>query len=304
VFFGHIPVPRQPLFFSTFLYHNHWGAFAVLMTAVCLGLVWRYALVRRGPGFYQSPAFGGLIAVLFLAATAPKSASRSCTFLMGLVLAGAFLHWAVRLARKRRSRRESIVEPLIGAGIVAALAIAAIAYLASDVIRERLNLTQQQLADMKAQGGIGSRVTLYRDTWRMAEDRLLFGWGMASYPNVFMLYNSQSPSPIDHLPVFYNDAHNDWLQAVAEHGLFGSAVLGLCALAPLSGLRRLGSGSPLSAYLFGGCALILAYAWIEFPFGNVAVVLTWWMCFFSALRYAQLQAHEALRQARVEESPA
>ena len=43
MYFGHYPT-RQVFFFSTFIYHNHWGAFAVLMTAVCLGLVWRYGL--------------------------------------------------------------------------------------------------------------------------------------------------------------------------------------------------------------------------------------------------------------------
>jgi O-antigen ligase len=131
-------------------------------------------------------------------------------------------------------------------------------------------------------------MVLYRDTWRMAMARPWFGWGMASYPHVFMLYNSQEPDPRDHLPRFYSAAHNDWLQALAEHGLAGTALLALCALAPLAGLRRPQIEHPIPLYLALGCAAILLYAWVEFPFGNVAVVLSWWLCFFSAIAYSRL----------------
>jgi len=105
---------------------------------------------------------------------------------------------------------------------------------------------------------------------------------------VFWFYNTQEPNPQDHLPVFYHDAHSDWLQSLAEHGLVGSALLALCALVPLSAVPRTDLRSPIVRYLFAGCGLLLLYAWIEFPFGNVAVVLSWWFCFFIAVRYAQL----------------
>jgi uncharacterized membrane protein len=47
------------------------------------------------------------------------------------------------------------------------------------------------------------------------------------------------------------------------------------------------------AYLLAGCGLILLYATVEFPLGNLAVVLTWWVCFFSAVHYARLYDREA-----------
>jgi hypothetical protein len=99
--------------------------------------------------------------------------------------------------------------------------------------------------------------------------------------------------------VFYHDAHSDWLQAVAEHGLVGTTLLGLTGLVPLLRLRRRHFTSPLPAYLFVGCAAILLYAWIEFPFGNTAVVLVWWLCFFSAVHYARLQDREAPSPAKL-----
>jgi hypothetical protein len=35
--------------------------------------------------------------------------------------------------------------------------------------------------------------------------------------------------------------------------------------------------------------VILLYAWLEFPFDNTAVVLSWWMCYFIAVQYTHLQ---------------
>jgi len=288
LYFGLVKSP-QPYFFASFIYHNHWGAFAVLMTATCLGLVWYSGLRGRSPrGLLYTPAFGGLVAVLFIAATTPLSTSRSCTVLTLLLLAGAFVHWLTHLVRRRRQFNESMAAPLtsvLAAGVVAA---AGIWFLASETIRIRIAKTEEQVADIRASGSVG-RWILYRDTWRMAEDRIWFGWGMASYPKVFEFYNSQSPGPVDHLPVTYRDAHNDWFQSVAEHGIFGTALLVLCGLVPLMGLIERPPRSPLPAYLLGGCGLVLLYAILEFPFGNIAVVLTWWMCFFSAVRYSQLQ---------------
>ena len=57
----------------------------------------------------------------------------------------------------------------------------------------------------------------------------------------------------------------------------------------LLGLQSL-EANPLPVYLLAGCAVLLVYALIEFPFGNAAVVFTWWLCFFSAVRYARLDS--------------
>jgi O-antigen ligase len=286
-FFGLVKT-RQPLFFSSFLYHNHWGPFVILMTTVCVGLAWHFGRQGRGRNFFHTPAFAGLVAVFFLAATVPLSGSRSCTLLLALILMGFFVQWLFRAVAKRRRRGAPIAAPVAGALAAIAIACAAIGFLASETIALRIALTEQQLAAIRAQGGLGDRSTLYRDTWRMALDKPWFGWGMASYPHVFMLYNTQQPDSRDRLPRFYSSAHNDWLQALAEHGFVGAALLALCALVPLRGLRRADLAHTTPFCLMTGCAAVLLYALIEFPFGNVAVVLTWWLCFFCAAAYAFL----------------
>ncbi len=289
LYFGLVPSP-QTYFFSSFIYHNHWGAFTVLMVALCLGLVAHYAR-RSERDFWHSPAPSGLVAVFFLAVSIPLSTSRSCTLLVLFLLGGAFVHWIVRTLRHRRGHGGSFAGPLL-LGTVAMFVAGGIAFkLAQPVIEQRLAKTEEQVAEMRAQGGLGQRAVLYRDTWHMAQDRLAFGWGMASYPRVFYLYNTQRPG-IDRLPFFYFDAHSDWLQSVAELGLIGTLLLGLQGLVPLLSLAGHRPGL-LACYLWAGCGLVLLYAWVEFPFGNPAVVFAWWLCFFAGLRYTRLEGRSA-----------
>jgi O-antigen ligase len=291
LFFNAVPSP-QKYFFSTFVYHNHWGAFTVLTTAVCLALAWHYARRHQSRDVYHSPVFGGLVVVLLLAATVPLSGSRSSTLLTALLLGGAFAHWTLRLVRKRRRFKESVLLPITGALGAIALGLAGVAYVARDTIEVRVALTRTQVGDMRAAGSVGSRVALYHDTWTMAAARPLFGWGMGSYPQVFRFFNTQYAPDIK-TTRFYRDAHSDWLQSLAEHGFVGTALLALGGVVPLLRLRRRHLASPLPTYLLAGCALVLLYAWVEFPFGNVAVVLVWWLSFFCAVHYARLYDREA-----------
>ncbi len=300
LFFDAVPSP-QKAFFSSFVYHNHWGAFVVLMLAASLGLTWHYARRNESRGFFHSPAFSGVVVMFFLAASVPLSTSRSCTILTVVLLGAALLHWLSRLVQKRRHFRESIFLPVAGALLAVAIAAAGIWQIAGESITVRLAKSREQLDDMRERGDIGSRRLLYRDTWRMARDKLWFGWGMGSYPHVFTLYNSQRS--VDKLPVFYRDAHSDWLQALAEHGLIGSTLLALCALVPLLRLKARHLASALPCYLLGGCGLLLLYAWIEFPFGNLAVNLMWWLCFFCAIHYARLLDREARSPAKDAAAP-
>jgi O-antigen ligase len=291
IFFGRI-VPPQSYFFSTFVYDNHWGAFAILMAAVCLGLAVHYSRHGGGRPVIQTPAPGLGAALLLLVASVPLSGSRSCSALILVLLAGAFLSWGAAFIRRRRRRGMPVAGPLIGTVAAAALAAGAVWYVDQDVIAQRFQKTGEQFSEMRKVGGIGSRANLYRDTWRMARDRIWFGWGTASYPHVFMLYNTQAPDRRDRLPKFYHDAHSDWLQSLAEHGVVGTALLGLCGVVPLLGIRPRLLAVSVPSRLLAGCGLVLAYAWVEFPFGNVAVVLCWWLCLFCAAGLARLNAEE------------
>jgi hypothetical protein len=287
LWFGLVKSPN-PKFFATFIYHNHWGAFTILNTAICLGLL--YHFIRRGGhrDFWHSPALLGGVLTLLFAASVPLSASRSSTVLMAALLGGALIHLLLRLIRSRRERHESAWLPVTGVIAAAVLGAAAVGYVGREVIAQRAQITAQQLSHIAKEDTLNSRLVLYRDTWRMAAEKPWFGWGLESYAHVFRVFNSQRAVEVWFGQPFYAEAHNDWLQSLAEVGFVGTALLALLLGVPLFSTpwRRLQSTLP--RYLLAGCLLILAYAWLEFPFANPAVMLTFAATFYCALRYAEL----------------
>lgn len=298
IYFGSVPSP-QKYFFASFVYHNHWGAFMVLCVATCLALSAHYLRYHVARDFLHSPALMGFAVVLILAATIPLSASRSGTLVATLLLGGAVLYWLARLVRKRRHYNESIVPPIAIATVVIALSVGAIAYLGRDTISARLALTREQLHHARNSRAPDQRVRLYRDTWEMARAKPWFGWGMASYPHVFTIYNTQAPIP--HFPVFFHDAHSDWLQSLAEHGWIGTACLLALVALPLTSIR--GGGNPLTGFTLYGCAAVVLYAALEFPFGNYSVQLLWWLCFYTAVQFARQHRLERKRDSTGASTP-
>jgi len=287
LFFGLVRSPQER-FFASFIYHNHWGAFCVLMLALALGLFAHYLRRHLLRDLAHTPAMYVLAAVAAAAITTPLSDSRSGTVLVLVALLVGTIH-ALAIFWKRHDgppSRRPLPTVIAAVGFMLLLVIG---YdLAKPQITERVHQTQSQFSSGK-KILIDHRLTLYRDTWHMARDRLPFGWGMASYPHTFPIYNTQTYDGVTiGVPSLYHDAHNDWLQTLAEFGVVGSALIALCALSPLLAFRKTLRTNPISAYLFGGCALILLYAWLEFPFGNTAVRLSFWICLFAAIRYAHL----------------
>jgi len=287
IFFGLQKAPH-PAFFSTFVYHNHWGAFVVLMTSISLGLVFHYAARPHARDIWHTPAGLGIVATLCLAATVPLSSSRSTTILIVLLLLPALIHGVVALARTCRQNGRRCV-PTVGLLLLgAALGVGAIYKLGENTIDQRIATTRAQIADMRSQGDIGQRRVLYRDTLRMIADKPWFGWGLGSYERVFPLYNSTPRSPIDGLPIYFQEAHSDWLQVAAELGIAGLLLLAGAVGWPLLRLARSIGRHPASSYPLYGCTLVALYALVEFPLANPAVVAAWWISFFAALRYAVL----------------
>lgn len=285
IYFGSVKSPQE-YFFASFVYDNHWGAFAILMLGACIGLILRYAISPTGEGIFHGPTLTGLIAASLVSVSIPLSGSRACTLLLCIFFVVAVIQGSRTVFRALRLSGATPVESMVAMAFAVALAMAAIWTVSGETLRIRAIKTKDQVAVMWAQGGIGSRSVLYHDTWRMARERMLFGWGMGSFPTVFSFYNTQE-SKIDHLPIVYHDAHSDWIQSVAEIGIAGTLMIGVAALLPILSILRF-RVTQIPFFLLAGCSLIVLYAWVEFPFGNVAVVLAWWLCFFSAIQYVRL----------------
>ena len=285
LYFGSVPSPNAR-FFATFIYANHWSAYIVLLSAACAGLVFHYARRRDETAWLGSPVMMGIIGLLLMAITPTLAGSRSGTVLIAVVLGTCGVHVLRDIRRGHRTHGESAALPVAGVALCVALTLGGAIYLGRDSLQERWHDTQGQWQD----GMLGERLNLYSDTGHLAAEHPLFGWGLGSFEQVLQLIR---PRPLEANRQYehsYVDAHSDWLQSLAEVGLVGTVLIALCGLWPLLGSKVLLRADPLAGYLLGGCGLILLYAGVEFPFGNPAVTLAFWLCFFSAIQYARLSA--------------
>lgn len=287
IYFGSVRSP-QDYFFASFVYDNHWASFILLMLGACAGMILRRVRDSQRGGFFRGPALFGVVAAFLMAVTIPMSGSRFCTLLMFLLLCAALVKGTPALYRVLRI--SDIPRPAANLILLAAAGAAAWGawMIVGGFFSSRVLKAGDQIREMWSQGRIGTRSILYHDTWRMVPSRPLFGWGMGSYPTVFRLFNTQYATG-DHIPVVYHDAHSDWLQGLAELGFVGTALIGLSVAYPAASLlgKRIG---PLPLFLLLGCGLVAGYSLVEFPFGNVAVVLAWWLCFACAVQYTRLSA--------------
>ena len=284
LFFGRVAAPN-PRFFATFVYSNHWAAYIVLLIAACIGLLFYY--LRRAQEDYLSRGRVtlGLIGLLVMAITPLLAGSRAGILLVLVLLVGGLVHVFRQLRRGRRSEDRSTAVPVGALILSVVLALGGGLYLGRAAVLERWQDTQGQWRT----GLFDERLRLYADTWHLAAEQPVFGWGLGTFDKIFQLVR---PRPLEANRQYehsYVDAHSDWLQSLAEVGGVGTVLVGLCGLLPLLSLRVSQLSSPLPGYLLAGCGLILLYAGVEFPFGNAAVVIVFWLCFFAAVQLCRLQ---------------
>lgn len=285
--FGLVPSTNSELF-ASFIYRNHWGAFAVMHVCLALALAWDEARGQdlRASLHTRAPAL--LVAALALAATAPISGSRSITVLMTLIFIGTSIHFTVHRWARAKNRLHAVISAGL-LGLVVLSAALAIYALSAPVVASRWDDTLQQIDAERAGRAHYSRLQLYRDAWHLAQAKPVFGWGLECFGNFFALYYT-APRDSAGIRDVYVDAHNDWLQSLGETGFVGTALVIAMAAVPFVMTMRRVRLRLVSKYTLCGPCLIAAYAWLELPFANHAVIAMWWVVFFLGLKYSELSA--------------
>jgi hypothetical protein len=281
--------PPGGTFFSTFHDHEAWGGFVVLMLALCLALTWHYSRRMAARSLFHSPAFGGAGIVVVLLVTLWLSFAHTAAVLAAVLLCGGILHGTVATVRRRRRFRESIVLPVAGA-VAAVMVVGAgtgtfVYYHAAERAGASGDTPRLLQASDPVPGAVipaGAPVG-----WRLAADRPWFGGG----PGAHRLA-STSRSPRDGgQDAAVSDPHgaSDRLRVLVDYGGVGAALLLACVFVPVLRLRVRHFSSAIPRYLVVACLGVGGYGWIAAPFGHVAVVIVWWLCFFTAIHYARLE---------------
>jgi O-antigen ligase len=292
-YFGAMESPNAR-YFGTFIYNNHWGAFMILWLAAAGGLLYYHGRRHRGRDLWHSPFTGAVVGLLFIAVSGPMSASRAATAMAAGIVAILIWQGMLTIIAVRREARRSVVLPLVTLLAVATAAVGGIGWLTQRAMGERYTETRAALMD--EQSIFAGRMELYRDTWELAMRKPVFGWGFESYGAAFQLIRPRPLAAHRQYESSYTEAHSDWLQCVAELGLVGTGLVVLMGLIPLLSLIRAKPAGSLPRYCLLGCLVVSAYAWVEFPFANAAVLIAFWLLLFGTVRYVQLQPVSSARE--------
>lgn len=206
------PLGESPHPFGPFVNRNHFGTWAVMAVPLCLGYLMAHATAHRGPRAgtpWQQRVLdaldlrgGALLAasVLLVFATV-RSMSRSG--MLGLLGAGVC---GAMLARDRLAE-----DPTRHAR--AALLVAGAAVLSLLVVAWRIDPSVLSGRFASAGVGVADRLLIWRDTMAVVRDFWLTGTGVGTYQDSMAVYQQSMPG------VIFNQAHNHYLQVLAEGGL-------------------------------------------------------------------------------------
>jgi O-antigen ligase len=203
-----------PLPFGPFVNRNHFATWVIMALPLCLG----YVAARTG----RSVAHADYIPIRAKLAHAidPRTAwllTAAVTMVVALLLSlcrSGVLAVAIAsvvtivLCRRRmdRRRRQGV---LLAAAMIAVLGLA---WADIPALRDRV---------AGAQSGVANRVAIWRETMPVVQDFWLTGTGAGTYQTAMLAYQQSARI------VFFNQAHNHYLQLAAEGGLLLIVVVAL-----------------------------------------------------------------------------
>ena len=241
---------------GAFVSPNHYAAYANVLLPISLGLArWfgeeaRQRHAGSHPGYLFWLAAGALVASVL--ATRSRAGILICICLLAAFTSTGWM--AMRV-----SRRLAVVGVFLLAGAGLAAAWVACEPAAAGALWSRLRSVPERVLTDAPQ-----RLAVLGATLRMFSDRWLYGTGAGTFALAFPYYQ-----PVG-VAGFYRHAHNEYLQILAEMGVFGSALLGGALWAMWAAPRPgAGAGFSLGRGMREAVGLALAglaaHALVDFP---------------------------------------
>jgi O-antigen ligase len=277
--------------FASFHYKNSWAAYAILSVGIGLGLAdyyWRSGHQLLGA---RSLTLAFLVSIPIVLSSFALLESRSGLLLtILLVIWTAFDHCC-------RGRRFGGLQGkrLLISSVASILILGWWGWKMTEPQLENIyKKSAVQIDQVEADQPTG-RMILIRDTIEMAKAKPWFGWGLATFSQVYPVF--QGPELYKRVdfpggeefawvPEYYEFAHCDWVQYWAETGMIGLVLLLATPIAWVIHFWHRGRSNPLSYWLGVGCVLILLLATFEFPSGCEAVSLLFAACLSLSGKYA------------------
>lgn len=210
--------PASP--FGSFVNHNHFAGFVEMIVPIPIAMIVVRVVQREIAIFYGfAAAMMGLAIVVSLSRWGMVSLVASLIFVVLFSLKPAIK----RARRLGEGLWRSVVLPRVGALALIALTIGAGVYwLGAGEVLDRLGQGEVQ-SDLRALGEekssiLESRGPIWRDTLAMIRENWTTGVGLGAFETAYPVYSKSNGQ------VMVSQAHNDYLQIVADCGVLGGAI--------------------------------------------------------------------------------
>lgn len=284
---------QKSAFFGSFIYKNHAAAYLIIALLSAAGLaLWHYRHgLRVGARSTPAPLFALL--ALLISAGLLYSRSRIGIALSAIALA-SFLVWSVRLLVRETAGRAWL--PITT--IILFVLLGGIGFWQTGAFALRLPSAGPAVQTNET----SARIRIYGSeiAREMFLDNLAYGGGAGSFRFLTPNYMPRFPE-VGQFSYYYkrtkevkrfrlSQAHNDFMQTLAEFGLIGGSLIFAAMAVGLGSVSSL----PRRQHPVGLAALIvllvlLGYAWVDFPMQNPAVLSTLVMLCVVACRWADLE---------------
>ncbi len=271
-------------FFATIYYKNHWGGLVILWLGVGMALTvdgWQRARARG-----QVPELSiACLILMFPMVLSLVLAQARASFFVALLLILIFTAAVFRVRAKPRNRAF-----VLGAALTVTVgALASLWWIAAPQAERMYERSERQFSWLLTEEPMppDARLAAYHSTLSVVAERPLWGWGAGSFPYIFPLHAEDSLIQADGKPLFFEFAHNDYLQLPAEHGLAGGMLIIIPPILALVLARRY-HRSRLATWTFVGLGGLLLLAAVDFPFGNPSVTATFWLLAVAALGHCRM----------------
>lgn len=232
--------------YGPYVNHNHYAGLMEMLTPFPLVL----AATQLTSG-NRKIAFAGIAALMAASIFLSGSRGGMAAFVAQMIVLGALM------VRKRDAGWK---QPLL-LGAFLAVVIAFLVWLGGNELTRRLASIHSE-AQAEISGGV--RLSIDRDSLNMLLKKPILGWGLGTFPIVYPEFRSFYSTFV------VNQAHNDYLQLLAETGLagFGIAVWFLVlvfrqATGKLKNWTQTATGAMTVAALLG-CVGILVHSFLDF----------------------------------------
>jgi O-antigen ligase len=186
--------------YGSYVNHNHYAGLMELLVPIPLVLSLSHLA-------HEKARIAAGIAAVVMVGTIFLSGSRGgmiAIFVELIVL-------AVVLLRQKRSMRIAI-----GVGAFAVVLVSLLVWLGGKELTTRVSSISKET---RSEISGGMRLSIDRDTLHMFRQKPILGWGLGTFPVVYPQFRSFYTN------FFVNEAHNDYLQLLAEMGIVGFGIM-------------------------------------------------------------------------------